>query len=97
MKRSESIAIGADVIMAVEEKTESQGGWGDSCDKKKDDNKPQDEAEGSSEQTTDNGINWDGTRRNEVGTKAGERRKRDEFLKEITMRGQLVDKMMVLD
>nr|GEY45179.1 nuclear RNA polymerase D1B [Tanacetum cinerariifolium] len=64
---------------------------------KKDDNKPQVEAEGSSEQTTDKEINWDGTRRNEAGTKSGERRKRDGFLKEITMRGQLGGQMMVLD
>nr|GEX06179.1 hypothetical protein [Tanacetum cinerariifolium] len=80
VKRSESVSIGADAIMA-----------------KKDDNKPQDEAEGSSEQTTNKEINWDGTRRNEAGTNSGERRKRDGFLKEITMRGQLGDQMMVLD
>ncbi|GJW75183.1 hypothetical protein Tco_0134553 [Tanacetum coccineum] len=43
------------------------------------------------------GVIRDGTRRNEAGTKAGERRKRDGFLKEITMRGQLGDQMMVLD
>ncbi|GJT13420.1 putative ribonuclease H-like domain-containing protein [Tanacetum coccineum] len=55
---------------------------------KKDDNKPQEGADGLSEQNTDKGVIGDETRRNEAGTKAGERRKRDGFLKEITMRGQ---------
>nr|GEX19402.1 hypothetical protein [Tanacetum cinerariifolium] len=36
-------------------------------------------------------------RRNETGTRAGERRKRDGFLKEITLRGQLRDQIIVLD
>ncbi|GJX40042.1 hypothetical protein Tco_0255032, partial [Tanacetum coccineum] len=46
-------------------KTESQGGWGDSWRKEKKDNKPQDGAEGSSEQTTDKGSNWVWNRKEE--------------------------------
>ncbi|GKD18339.1 hypothetical protein Tco_1207497 [Tanacetum coccineum] len=71
VKRSESVAIGADVIMAVEEKTKSQGGWGDSCDKKKDDNKPQDGAEGSSEQTNNKGSNWGWNKEEQIQEQGG--------------------------
>nr|GEZ03507.1 nuclear RNA polymerase D1B [Tanacetum cinerariifolium] len=41
------------------------GGWGDSWGKKKDKNKPQDGAEGSSEQTTDKWSNWGCNRKEE--------------------------------
>ncbi|GJU58620.1 hypothetical protein Tco_1236386 [Tanacetum coccineum] len=40
---------------------------------------------------------WVSDRRNETGTRAGERIKRDGFLKEITLRGQLRDQIIVLD
>ncbi|GKB89101.1 hypothetical protein Tco_0961373 [Tanacetum coccineum] len=65
-----------------EEKTGSQGGWGDSWGKKKGENKPRDRAEGSSEQIK--GVIGDGTgRRNKNRrTKAGGRRKRNGFLKQ---------------
>nr|GEV53813.1 hypothetical protein [Tanacetum cinerariifolium] len=44
------------------------------------------------------GVIGDGTgRRNETKTMTGERRKRDGFLKEITLQGQLRDQIMVLD